>query len=328
MYLLAREALAPPRWAAIVAAMLALAMPIAPYAALIFPEVPAALLLIYAVRRLASSENTRLTWVLTGVSIGFLPWLHQRFVPTVVVLVAAALWRLWSMRDTAAATLTMIPIALGGFALVGYNFWLYDSPVQSTADHAGFNGLAGTINATFGLLLDAQWGLLVAAPIYLIAIAGVPCWLRTSRTARLALLALAPYLVVIATYRVWWGEWGPPARYLVPVAPFAAGALAAAIGMLQKPGRIAFIGVWSFGMLLTLIGVADPQRFYHHPNGVNHLYTALDSRIGTHLADRLVAFQPLAQSSFTQRSVAAISLIVVLLLVAGAIERSVRQGTR
>jgi hypothetical protein len=328
MYLLARDALAPPRWAALIVAMFALSMPIAPYAALIFPEIPAALLLLYAVRRLASTDNTRLTWVLTGASIGFLPWLHQRFVPTVVVLVAVMLWRLWSTRETLLAALTLAPITIGGFALIGYNFWLYDSPVQSTADHAGFNGLTGTINATFGLLLDAQWGLLVAAPIYLIAIAGIPRWLQTSRTARLALLALAPYLVVIATYRVWWGEWGPPARYLVPVAPFAAGALAAVIGRLHRSGRVAVIGVWSIGMLLTLIGAADPQRFYHHPNGNNHLYAVVDSKTGTHLADRLVAFQPLAQSSFAQRSAAAIALIVVLLLVFGAIERSARQTTR
>jgi hypothetical protein len=328
MYLLARDARAPSHWAALIAGMLALAMPIAPYAALIFPEVPAALLLIYAVRRLAAVDNSRLTWVLTGASIGFLPWLHQRFVPTVIVLVAVVLWRVWPTRDIPLAALALAPIAAGGFALVGYNYWLYDSPVQSTADHAGFNGLTGTLNATFGLLLDAQWGLLVAAPIYLIAIAGVPSWLRTSSTARLALIALAPYLVVIATYRVWWGEWGPPARYLVPVAPFAAGALAAVIGRLSKSGRIAVIGVWCVGMLLTLIGAADPQRFYHHPNGDNHLVGVVDSRIGTDLADRLVAFQPLAQSSLAQRSVAAIVLIVVLVIVVGAIESSARKTTR
>jgi hypothetical protein len=57
MYLLARDANAPPNWAAAIAVMLAVSMPIAPYSTLIFPEIPAALLLIYAIRRLAAPSN-------------------------------------------------------------------------------------------------------------------------------------------------------------------------------------------------------------------------------------------------------------------------------
>lgn len=312
MYLLARDALAPPAWAAAIAAMLAVSMPIAPYAALIFPEVPAALLLIYAIRRLAESENTRFVWLLIGSAIGFLPWLHQRFVPTVVVLTCVALARLWKMRDSVTAALALTPVAIGGFSLVGYNFWLYNSPIQNTADHAGFNGFSGTVNASLGLLLDAQWGLIIAAPVYLLALAGIPLWCRTSHVARLAVIAIFPYAVVIASYRVWWGEWGPPARYLVPIVPFAAGALAVILGRTALPGRIVVVSLWGAGMVLMLLGIANPQRFYHQPNGANNLYSAIDERLGTNLAERLVAFQPLAIAPVDERTAAAIAFVALL----------------
>ncbi|MDQ3549495.1 MAG: hypothetical protein M3439_11835 [Chloroflexota bacterium] len=312
MFLLARDALAPPTWAAAIAVMLAVSMPIAPYAALIFPEIPASLLLVYSVRRLAAPNNTPLTWMLTGASIGFLPWLHQRFVPTAIVLVCIALAKLWRNREPGSAVLALTPVAIGGISLIGYNLWLYGSPIQDTADHAGFNGLAGTVNAGFGLLLDAQWGLLVAAPIYVLALAGVPFWCRSSHVARLTLLALVPYILVVASYRVWWGEWGPPARYLVPIAPFAAGALAVAIGRLVTPGRVALIILWGVGMTLTLVGLMNPQRFYHQPNGANNLYAAVDDRLGIHLVDRLIAFQPFALSPLYQRTAAGIALAGLL----------------
>jgi len=332
MYLLARDAGASSVWASTISGMLALSMPIAPYAVLIFPEVPAALLLIYSVRRLAAPTNSGVSWLMTGASVGLLPWLHQRFVPTVVVLVAVTLMRLWTACDLTRTALALGPIALGGFALISYNLWLYSSPVQDTADHAGFNDLTGTINAGFGLLLDSQWGLIVAAPIYLLAIAGLPAWYRESSTGRLALAALAPYIVVIATYRVWWGEWGPPARYLVPIAPFAAGALAIVICRLGNRGRTAVIGVWVVGMMLTLVGVANPQRFYHHPDGANHLFAWVDDRIGTQIAEHLVAFQPLAQDSLNQRSIAAVALLAalggVMLLIADPERRTGRAESR
>ncbi len=320
MYFLAREAKASQAWAAAIAAMLAVSMPIAPYAVLIFPEIPAALLLIYSVRRLALPSNTGLQWLLTGAAIGVLPWLHQRFVPTVVVLVVVALIRLWTSRNLTQAVLALGPIALGGFSLVAYNLWLYDRPIQNTSDHAGFNDLTGSINAGFGLLLDSQWGLLIAAPIYLFAIAGIPRWCRVTGTGRLALAALAPYVVVVALYRVWWGEWGPPARYLVPIAPFAAGTLAVVINRLGTFGRAAVIGAWCIGIVLMLVGVANPQRFYHHPDGINNLIATIDDQLGTHFTARLISFQPFAQDSLSQRSIAAVVLIVTLAAVFSRID--------
>ncbi|HEX5165124.1 MAG TPA: hypothetical protein VFV93_06995 [Thermomicrobiales bacterium] len=324
MFLLAHDVNASPAWAAAIAIMLAVSMPLAPYSSLLFPEIPAALLLIYAIRRLATPSNALYVWVLTGMAIGFLPWLHQRFAPTAVVLTGIVLYRFWKSREYSGAIAALTPVAVGGLSLVGYNLWLYGSPFQSTADHAGFNGPEGTLNATFGLLLDAQWGLLIAAPLYAVVLAGIPFWLKSSPTARMAALAIVPYLVVVATYRVWWGEWGPPARYLVPVAPLAAGVLATLVVHVSTPVRAAIVGLWCAGMVLVAAGAINPQRFYHQPDGINNLYMVLDGWFGTDIAGHLIAFQPYAISPLDQRVVASLMLctiIALMIVVAWPVDR-------
>lgn len=313
MYLLGRSTGVIPDIAGVVAIGLAVVMPIAPYAVLIFPEIPAGLLLIYAIRRLAASTNAVWQWTCLGAAIGCLPWLHQRFAPTAVVLTGVFLVRAFRGRRVREAAPGIALTAIAGGLLLFYNLWLYRSPMQNTQDHAGFSGLSGTLNGVFGLLLDAQWGLFIVAPIYLIAMAAIPYWHRASPSlARLAMAALLPYLAVIAAYQVWWGEWGPAARYLVPVAPLAAGPLCALVARRGTAARILLAGVWGFGLLLTSIGFTDPQRFYHQPNGINRLTTIIDERLGSDLTGHLVAFQPYAVSPVNERIGVSLFLLALL----------------
>lgn len=328
MYLLGRESGASPGLAVAIAAGLAVAMPIGPYALLLFPEVPAALLLVYAVRQLANRPAALWRWALAGGAIGFLPWLHQRFAPTSAVLTLIALVYLARTRQLRNGVAALLPVLVGGFTLIGYNMWLYGIPIQRVEDHAGFNGLAGAVNGGFGLLLDAQWGLFIAAPVMAFAIAAVPQWLGVNRRAVLVTVAaVAPYLVLVAAYKVWWGEWGPPARYLVPIVPLAAGALGAWLSRASVLSRSLVAVTWAAGMLLTLIGYADPQRFYHHPDGVNKLVGELHR--ATHLGfDRLlVPFQPYSPGTLAERFWISLCTLAGLFLLAWAIG-SVPNGLR
>lgn len=316
MYLVALRAVERPALAATVALGLALVMPIVPYTHLLFPEIPAALCLIYAIRRVASSSNTGIQWLLTGLAIGWLPWLHQRFAPTAAILallIAVRCWRAWPNRRPLAA---LVPILIAGVSLIWFNVWLYGAPIQPAENHDGFSGPSGTINGAFGLLLDAQWGLLIATPLMLLAIAAIPWWVRADRDlARVAALAVLPYLALLASYSVWWGSWGPPARYLVPVVPLAAGPLAAWLSRASWPGWTAATGFWLAGATLTVVGLSDPQRFYHQPDGRNNLVTVVDEHLGTNIAGHLVAFQTLGPSSLDARFLAAV-LGAAMLMVA------------
>jgi hypothetical protein len=324
MFLLARESGAGAWLAAALAGGIAIAMPVGPYALLLFPEVPAALLLVYAIRRAAAPSNAWWQWLLTGIAAGYLPWLHQRFAPTAVVLSAFLLARILRQRDVLlTATLTLAPIAVGGFALLNYNLWLYGQPLQRTEDHAGFNGLIGTLNGGFGLLLDAQWGLLIAAPVMLLALAAFPRWYVECRPlARVALAAALPYLIVVAAYKVWWGEWGPAGRYLVPVVPLAAGPLAAWLRQASVRGLLVAYGLWGAGMLLTIVGYRDPQRFYHHPDGVNQLVTILGDRFDVDMQRFLVAFQFYSTAPLPARFWIAAAMLAFLVLATRSISAS------
>lgn len=315
MFLLARESGAAENLATTLALALVIAIPIGPYTTLIFPEAPAALLLIYAIRRLAADGNEWWQWLLTGLAIGFLPWLHQRFAPTAVVLSAFVLYRLIQRPSWSAIITALTPIAVGGLSLLAYNQWLYGMPLQPVEDHAGFNRLNGTVNGGFGMLLDAQWGLWIVAPVLLLALAATPRWAQqVPRLAWAALAAAAPYLLLVAAYKVWWGEWGPPARYLVPIVPLAAGPLACWLARAALRTRVLTGALWACGMVLTLVGYADPQRFYHHPDGVNKLVTRLDTLTGIDLARGLVAFQAYATAPFPSRlwiSLCALALLAL-----------------
>lgn len=316
MYLLARESGARTWLAGAIALGLAIVLPLGPYALLIFPEIPAALLLIYAIRRTAAPDNREWQWLLAGSAVGFLPWLHQRFAPTAALLAALLFLKILRDRDVLVnAALCLLPIAVGGVSLLIYNLYLYGALVQPSEDHAGFNRLVGTLNGGFGLLLDAQWGLLIAAPVMLLALAAVPRWYEAvPKLAGTALLVVAPYLVIVAAYKVWWGEWGPAARYLVPVVPLAAGPLACWLASARLRSRLLAYALWLPGLLQTVVGYQDPQRFYHHPDGRNNLIARLGEELGLDLQRLLVAFQPYSIAPLPARfwiSVALVALLVI-----------------
>ena len=145
----------------------------------------------------------------------------------------------------------------------------------------------------------------------------------------ITLVAVTPYLLLVAAYKVWWGEWGPPARYLVPIVPFAAGPLVAWLARVPRWWRVLPATLWCAGMALTIVGIRNPQRFYHHPDGVNNLVTRLGNVLHIDIAERLVAFQPLAQSPRNEREAAAyltLATIVLAYLVVRVVPIVVRQS--
>lgn len=269
-------------WSLALAAALALSNPLMSYAYLIFPEVFAALAIVYTFRRARERENTAAQWLGAGCALALLPWLHARFVPAVLALALLLLPGLrreprWRRRAAFA-----VPPAIGAAGLLAYYLYVYGKPLPDTNDHAGFNDLAGTINGFFGLFLDEQWGLLIYTPLYLLAAVGFgTLWRRCRGDARALLLTVTPYVLLVAFYRVWWGEWGPPARYLAPVAPLAVAPLACWIGQ-ARAGVGAIVA--ALGALLGLVAMAGflaaPQLMYNHPDGHSALFTAWAMRFG------------------------------------------------
>ncbi len=272
---------------------LALTAPLATFSLLIFPEMTAALCVAYATRRVLAARNNPWQWLLAGCCAAALPWLHYRLAPISAVIAILAIVRhrgAITPRGAIAGLTAPVVSAIGLFAWYTY---LYGRPLPPPSDHAGFSGIAGTLNGLAGTFLDQQWGALVHNPLLGLAIAvAVPfAWYRRGDATALAAIIL-PYLLLTSSYRVWWGEWNPPARYLTAVVPLAAAPLGWWLARLRSPYvRWGTLGLFVLpGLAVMATFVADPQRMYDHPDGTSHLFETWASATPIDLRDAVPSY--------------------------------------
>ncbi|HEX8600266.1 MAG TPA: hypothetical protein VF952_17330 [Chloroflexia bacterium] len=282
VYLLARES-AKGMWPALLTwVALAFTVPQLPYSYLIFPELPAALFVVYAFRRIRLWDNNLLQVAAIGTSMAFLPWLHYRFIPVSAALFLYIMYasiKRATPRGLLNYSLVIVQCVLSAGLLMYYFYHRYQQVYPNAADHAGSSDVAGTLRGAVGLLIDVQWGLFIAAPVYILAIVGV-ILMAVHKSHRRDLLWLVlvfvPYFGVIANYAQFWGEWCPPARYLASVVPLLAMPFAFALD------RIRNIGYYAMYVLLLAVSLAavagylyQPQWMYHHPTAesLNHVIT-------------------------------------------------------
>jgi YYY domain-containing protein len=247
--------------------------PLLSYSFLIFPAIPAALLVIYAFRRIRlSPHNNPLQLAGAALAIAFLPWLHAGYL---LLSLPLFIYAVTQYRRAKSFLFTFLPpIVISGSAFGYYYYYLYGTIVPNYQDHAGFSGPLGTLGGLLGFLFDQQWGLLVYSPLYLLALAGLVLMVRSHRKDLGWLLAVAgPTLLLFASYRQWWGEWCPPARYLVPILGLGAAPLALALKGVTQRWAAALAGLL-FGASLFIMGsfVLAPKLMYNHPTGVSRLF--------------------------------------------------------
>ena len=205
-------------------ASVCLTVPFVPHSWLIFPEIPGALAVASAARWLYAPLPARArTWIGRGLVLATLPWLHTKFVILMAAMGGLLVLRVW--RQSRAAFALAAPMIVS-VALWRYSFYrLYGvlDPQVPYGDFAKLNVLFSNIpRGVLGLMFDQKFGLLVYAPIYLLATTG--CWMMTRGAAHrwfaLGLLATAGAFVASSTrLYMWWGGSSAPARFLVPVLP-------------------------------------------------------------------------------------------------------------
>jgi hypothetical protein len=212
--------------AAAVGWVAALSPPLVHYAGLVFTEIPAALLLSYGLRRGRSPALGVRGSLAVGLAAAALPWLNVRYAPLAVIVLAHAVWRQPRWR---AALAVLGPAFVSGTGLLAYHFVLYGfldpSRVYGRRPEVAFANLAEGLP---GLLLDQEFGLLVYAPVLVLAVPGFAAlWRRDRRVAIASALAVVTVLLTAGAWPMWRGGFNPPGRFLVPVVPI----LAAAVGL-------------------------------------------------------------------------------------------------
>lgn len=239
----------------------------------VFPDggamlaVAAGTLLLLEVSTEAGRRPARLCGLSTLVS--GLPWLHTRFVVLTVSLVAAAAWMLvregpsayggsrpTSAGRTRAIACVCAPMLVSGALWIVHFMILYGTP-NPLAPYGDTSGPAGTHwyyapGGLMGLVFDQEFGLLAYAPALSLAVIGA--WRASHQPVRRAVAAACgvatAYLVIAATYWMWWAGHSAPARIAAAVLPVAAAPLAIFWSRSRAAGRAA-------GLALLLVSIGQ-----------------------------------------------------------------------
>lgn len=242
----------------------------------------------------APTVNNVWQTALLALCIAILPWLHSVYLSIAFPLglyfflggrefIGNA--RRWFRKrflfplipdDITIASFTVFLAIVGFFGglFVTYYVYYYGTPLPNTQDHAGFAPPDFIWNGILGLFFDQKYGLLIYSPLYLIPLAGIVLlFFKTGDAAEtncrradliwLGIVAL-PNFLIMSDYNQWWGEWCPPARYLVPFLPLLAMPFSFALDQMRTWVLRMFFGVaalWSVGVAFAFM--YNPHLQYH-----------------------------------------------------------------
>lgn len=288
VFLLARESALKLGAALMTWIAFAFTVPQMPYSYLIFTELPAALLTIYAFRRIRMWNNNIFQTIGIGLCAAFLPWLHYRYAPICIGLAIYYIYQMRKHRDEPRnlrlrnTTVLVGIVGISAGLLLSMFYARYGTPWPNGSDHAGISDVAGTLRGAAGLFLDQQWGLLVAAPIFILAFVGVILmWISREWRRDLIWIGVTSilYFLLIANYAQWWGEWCPPARYLAPILPLFALPFAISLNNIKGVIYKGLYGILMLFSLLTMWGfIYQPQWMYNQPIGTANAKSELFSK--------------------------------------------------
>jgi outer membrane protein assembly factor BamB len=321
VFLLAHELTGRTWIAAAVAVPMALSNPIMSYSMLIFSELPTALLIIYAFRRIALgwSENNRFRLLLVGLCIGYIPWLAWRCVPiaAMLFLYAAVQWRRYyrtvhpPRRSLLGTGWLLIPVVLSALLMSWYNVFLFGTilPPNKVPELGnappfhwpweGGDALAGFASHAFGLLFDRQMGLLIYAPYLLLAAVGCIAMFRSVRAADRRLFfwlaaVILPYYFLLSSYVFWNGLWNPPARFQTVFVPLLAAPLAMSLfalrGSLLYKIIYGLLALPGFGFMAIMM--ADPRLLWPNVTLFTWLAESPQSPLRIDLRPLIPSFPP------------------------------------
>jgi hypothetical protein len=162
-------------------------------------------------------------WLLHGLALALLPWLHTRFALIAGTFGALILLRLATTRNPAAKAVAFLSIpAVSALVWVGYFIAIYGTP-----DPAAPYGSSREFSAAFipgglaGLLFDQRFGLFANAPVLVCTLFGFGAMLgaQQRRLAIELLFVIVAYLLTVSSYAMWWGGWSAPARFAAAAVP-------------------------------------------------------------------------------------------------------------
>ncbi|HEX6464832.1 MAG TPA: hypothetical protein VFZ98_10275 [Vicinamibacterales bacterium] len=252
-------------------AVVTFAAPLLLHTYTVFPDGPAAAIMLTGVWALLRTEwegGEGTPWFLHGMALATLPWMHTRFVVLAATLGGLVLVRLAHVPNAMSKAVAFLSVpALSALGWLFFFVVVYGVP-DPTAPYAGDtqNSFAFLANGLGGLLFDQGFGLLATAPVILVATAG---FARTPRLALEWLVVSVPYVLAVATFPTWWGGTSGPARFLVPLLLPLSIPAACAWKTARSPGlrtvmiTLLLVSAW---LAFVMAGGAGGRLGYHARN--------------------------------------------------------------
>lgn len=248
-------------------------LPFVVYAIYVFAEIPLALASAVALRQIWTADRGAQggNAVVAGLATATLPWLHVRAWPLAfgLLLAGTLVWRDWRRRTRLGA-----PLVVGTIAYTALTSWMLGRPLPTPL--VTFFSSGGSLPVPRdplpgALLLDQlqPWlapydGLLLLAPVFVLAFAGVPLVARMGRAGLGTVIAAALYSVSLGTWTIYFAGsgWGPPARYMVPEVPLLAVPLGATLQAVARPKLLFSLPLVVWGVSCTFLTYANLISVY------------------------------------------------------------------
>lgn len=277
LYGLIRDAGIGRRTALVTVIVLGLSSPLATFAVQLYPEIPATFFLILALRLTLAASPPR-GWRLGALAACLIaiPLFHTRLVPLVIILTASLFWHSGiktALRRRATLARAIAALSLStAFFLVWWFAGRYLPPVLALSSRLSGDYLERYFSASFlghylaGVLLDRATGLVPAAPLLLLVGGGLVIILRHAPRYGIWISALTGVQLLVVGLRAdGWEAWGPPGRYLYPVAPLLGLGVAAAWAT-WSPRWLRLIGALlaGWGLLAAFVFSWVPLAAYYY----------------------------------------------------------------
>ena len=269
-------------WAAV-----ALTVPFGLQSWLVFPEMPAALLMAWAALWVWRDPPGRVwVWMGRGAALSLLPWLHMKFS---LLLFVAGLWLAFKLLPRVRLAVAFLaPIGVSGLLWLGSYYVMYGDWIPTVAYGYSQGAELDPFNVPRGLLglsFDQEYGLLPYSPIFAAALLGA--WTMARRREMRGyligvLLVIGPFLASTTQYYMWWGGGSVPARFVVPILPLLAPLMAVAFREWRGPAARGALGAalaYSVVAFVTVVARPAAMLMYNDRDGTGRLVETVQAGV-------------------------------------------------
>ena len=258
------------RWKAALATLItAFNLPFIMISGKVFPDSIAALFLPLAFRWMLLDRRFS-RFVAGSILLALLPWMHIKFTFfTVIILLIFLFKRCYTFKQL---LFVLSPLLISGIGFIRLQYSLFGELFYVLRVKAG--GFGNPLTGMLGLLFDREAGLMVFAPVLMLAFCGLLFRWKRSCYLNIAAVIVILFWIISGSWIDWHSGHCPPARYLIPLLPFLGLFLALELSAPQSARTLLLsLFLWSVtvlqiaGVLLTV-----PEMAIVHTDGINRLW--------------------------------------------------------